>query len=349
MASEGTEGTTPVALAAAAAAGVAVGGGTDLFDAGTVVLVNGEWKGYFLESDANGLSTVACIYGSKTETSIPADRLRVSGLFDGEGSRSGLIRGHSRPVLGGNGRGGGSSNRNGSGTGSSSRSRNSAAPRAGAAGGAAAASSRGALTTITPPRSSAGGSQYERFEAAIKATRSFVAGKENAVHPLATYFIKGSKRTKGWLREALPFKTANKQMGERERTAMILSYSLLAGVDGNNGAFKGVFASLANAWGVTDRLVRDSVNRLIECDFNIQRKERSDKGETVFTSESRRSQVFTAFREFCKDRRHGMRAELDPLSNAELKQEFAALSAQRRLAYRRIRSDLVRFITSSSR
>ena len=118
------------------------------------------------------------------------------------------------------------------------------------AGGAA--SSRGALTTVAPPRSggiSAGSRRptlYDQFQTALKSTRSFVAGKEN-VHPLATFIVKNKNKSKGWLRDALPFKTPKKQMGERERTAMLISFSLFAGVDGNSGPFKGWTAAFANA------------------------------------------------------------------------------------------------------
>ena len=78
--------------------------------------------------------------------------------------------------------------------------------------------------------------------------------------------------------------------------------NLLIGFDGNSRPLKGWKSLLLNAWRMTRSAFNSIFNRCINRGLEYRRKERSDKGESIFVSESRRNQTFTALNEYKKQR-----------------------------------------------
>ena len=126
----------------------------------------------------------------------------------------------------------------------------------------------------------------------VLQSRSWVhsadAESENT-HPIVSLLQSKRKETQGWLRAVLPKKnrTEKKQLGSNEVAVMCNIYSTLTGIS------TGWNADFAHAWGISTRSIRNVFDRFVERDFNGERKERSDKGLTIFNSEQKRKAVFT--------------------------------------------------------
>ena len=65
--------------------------------------------------------------------------------------------------------------------------------------------------------------------------------------------------------------------------------NLLIGFDGNGGPLKGWQSLLLNVWGITRPIFNSIFNRYVDRGFDCGRKERSDKSESIFVSESRQT------------------------------------------------------------
>ena len=74
--------------------------------------------------------------------------------------------------------------------------------------------------------------------------------------------------------------------------------NLSIGFDVNGGPLKGWQSQLLNALGMTRPTFTFIFNRCIDRGFDCGGKERSDKGESIFVSESRLNQTFTALNEY---------------------------------------------------
>jgi hypothetical protein len=120
-----------------------------------------------------------------------------------------------------------------------------------------------------------------------------------APNPALIYLTKmNAKAEKGWLRKAEADKadrdrdvpTAKKvgQLSTREKQ-LVLSLKQTLDSAGDT-----VAAAMASAWGVTSKTVRRIQNQSLKVDgLAAPRKERFDKGDTVFTSDAKRKQVYT--------------------------------------------------------
>ena len=72
-----------------------------------------------------------------------------------------------------------------------------------------------------------------------------------------------------------------KQLGSNEVAVMCNIYSTL------NGISAGWNTDFDHTWGIPTRSIRNIFDRFVERYFNWERKERSDKGLTIFNSEQK--------------------------------------------------------------
>jgi hypothetical protein len=136
-----------------------------------------------------------------------------------------------------------------------------------------------------------------------------------APNPALIYLTKmNAKAEKGWLRKAEADKadrdrdvpTAKKlgQLSTREKQLVLSLKQTLDSVGDT------VAAAMASAWGVTSKTVRRIQNQSLKVDgLAAPRKERFDKGDTVFTSDAKRKQVYTPLYVFKKLMRTANRGE----------------------------------------
>ena len=117
---------------------------------------------------------------------------------------------------------------------------------------------------------------------------------------LFTYLKDGMSNTRGWLRSVLQQKPVNPRvhMTQSENHVMLVLGSLFCGLTPRNGPFRGYVASICHAFGVTRFTTYDSMTKFIQSDFQMTRKERNDKGKTIFNCERKRKNTFTAFNVF---------------------------------------------------
>ena len=97
-------------------------------------------------------------------------------------------------------------------------------------------------------------------------------------------------------------KKKQKRYTDKEIEIILFMSNLLIGFDGNSRPLKGWKSLLLNAWRMTRSAFNSIFNRCINCGLEYRRKERSDKGESIFVSESRRNQTVTALNEYKKQR-----------------------------------------------
>ena len=80
-----------------------------------------------------------------------------------------------------------------------------------------------------------------------------------------------------------------------------------------------------DTWGMTRLTLNFIFNRCIDRGFDCGRKERSDKGESIFARESRRNQIFTALNEYKTQRGQEFRDSPDKMCGKTLREEFIRL------------------------
>ena len=85
---------------------------------------------------------------------------------------------------------------------------------------------------------------------------------------------------------------AKKQISVSEKQIITTMYSLLLGNSSTSGKNKGWMHKLSFAFGVNKNVITAIYDKRITQDFTHDRKERSDKEETVFNSDKKQKQVF---------------------------------------------------------
>ena len=115
--------------------------------------------------------------------------------------------------------------------------------------------------------------------------------------------------TKGWLRRVHDLSHTQKNTKDEKALAMSLFYALRT-IEDTAGALIG------HAWGVTRQSVNNWEKKGKQNNMDYNRKQRSDKGLTVFNSDKKREAVFTPQHSFNKQLRQQNRGE--PLSKQDL-------------------------------
>jgi len=91
--------------------------------------------------------------------------------------------------------------------------------------------------------------------------------------------------------------------------------------------------NLAKTFGLTEPRLRSLYKEFVFRNFETERKERKDKGETIFNSDKKRKSTFTALNMFKKQRVRKFRDDPSRLDGLALKTEYVALSADEKFAY----------------
>ena len=105
-----------------------------------------------------------------------------------------------------------------------------------------------------------------------------------------------------------------------------------SGMNQYAGPFKGASALLCHGFGINCKSRFDIVDRFIVNDF-ATRKIRSDKCETVFSSEQKRKQTFTPLHAYKKMRNREFRETFERIPGATLKAEYNQLTNNQKNIY----------------
>ena len=150
---------------------------------------------------------------------------------------------------------------------------------------------------------------------------------------------------KGWIRKFLPndIKSDNKQLTSKERMVFINTYNLMCGFPKGYGKLKGWQNLFHHAWGVTKTATNNIVNSYYDSGFHAERKERSDKGQTLVNSEKKRrsrySELFVYKREQTQLRYRNHTYRLD---DNELKDDFEAMEEEEKRIYGEIANVMIK-------
>ena len=117
-------------------------------------------------------------------------------------------------------------------------------------------------------------------------------------------------------------KEKTKQCTDKEMEILLFMSNLLTGLDDNGGPPKGWQSLLLNTWGMNRPTFNYIFNRCIDRGFDCGRKERSYEGQSIFVSESRRNQTFTALNEYKIQRGQELRDSPDKMCGKMLREDF---------------------------
>ena len=168
----------------------------------------------------------------------------------------------------------------------------------------------------------------------------------NADNHLYKYLQDGMSLPRGWIRSIIETKSddANDDNTDNDNTNkthlsqhqnMILTTisCLFSGYSKNKGITKDHHKMTQHAFGVKNSTHAKIVKRFVSTEGTMARKTRSDKGLTVFNSDTKRRAVFTAFNTFKKRKTRSFRETTSRLSNDELKREYENLPRTEKDAY----------------
>ena len=178
--------------------------------------------------------------------------------------------------------------------------------------------------TITP---------YNRLKQAIIATRKWRTTPQQPSLPLYDFLQENESKPHGWLRQTLPFKNEKKQLNEQEHMLLLVMTSLFTTNSSFSGHEKGWTTLLANAWNVDRKVIQLKIDNYVKNDFSCKRKERSDKGATIFTCEKKRAATFTPLNEFKKAKHLEFRESTGRLDHPQLKQQYNQLPQNEKQFY----------------
>ena len=112
-----------------------------------------------------------------------------------------------------------------------------------------------------------------------------------------------------------------KALTTQTKNILLVVYSLFLGLP-NKGSTFGRMTSLAKTFGFTEPRLRAMFKEFVARDFETKRKERSDKGETIFDSDKKRKSTFTALNMFKKQKVREFRDDPSRLDGLALKAEY---------------------------
>lgn len=155
---------------------------------------------------------------------------------------------------------------------------------------------------------------------------------KNAEHPLIDYLGRNRWRERGWLRVSearhlglVPPRPGEK-LSDKENMILLTLSQTLHGVKTSTGRYRQPLSDLAHAFGRTPERISRIRNNVLDRDFDMKRKARSDAGKTVFNSETTRRRTFTPYNYFKKARTVEARAPSERPDDRSLKVEWERMS-----------------------
>ena len=173
-----------------------------------------------------------------------------------------------------------------------------------------------ATTHLTP---------FEKLKQSIKESRRWKPWNKTPI-PLHKHLCDSKSKNNGWLREILPFKNKKKHLNNQENSLLLMMTSIFTLQSAASGPALGWVSLMAKAWGINQKTISRQIDSFVDNDFTCERKERSDKGTSIFNSEKKRKATFTPINEFKKAKYAEFREDTARLDHAQLQHEYDALT-----------------------
>ena len=135
---------------------------------------------------------------------------------------------------------------------------------------------------------------YETNEliSVLKDTKKWTSNSKNQKHPFLNYLEHNNHREEGWIRKLLPNtdeqNVSHKDLNNREKMIFVTTYNLFAGFPKTHGPLKGWQHLFYAAWGVSKWTANRIVDSYYDNGFNVNRKNRNDKGMTLINSNKKK-------------------------------------------------------------
>ena len=112
-------------------------------------------------------------------------------------------------------------------------------------------------------------------------------------HPLMQFLIENNDKPKGWLRDCISNNTNNNKkntiLDHKSKSILLTTSSILSSLWSNNYSFSSKWPQiLSHAFGVGKNRIASTQTEYISHNFDLKRKERSDKGSSIFNSPKKR-------------------------------------------------------------
>ena len=170
---------------------------------------------------------------------------------------------------------------------------------------------------------------YDKLKQSIRQSKT-----QSATNiPLHQFLRNNNSKEKGWLRQILPFTSKKTQLNDQEKSLLLVMTSMFILHSPSSGIAVGWVSLLAHAWGVSAKKINRQIDAFIDSDFTCKRKERSDKGTSIFNCEKKRQSTFTAINEFKKIKHAEFRESTEPLDHGDLKHKFNELTDAEKAVY----------------
>ena len=173
---------------------------------------------------------------------------------------------------------------------------------------------------------------YDKLKQSIKQSHhSKIRSATNI--PLQQFLHDNKSKGKGWLRQTLPFTSKKIQLNDQENSLLLVMTTMFTLHSPSSGIATGWVNLLADAWGVSAKKINRQINAFVDSDFTCERKERSDKGTSIFNCEKKRKSTFTGIKQFKKAKHAEFRESTERLDHLDLKQEYNALINAEKAVY----------------
>ena len=182
----------------------------------------------------------------------------------------------------------------------------------------------------------------KRLKQCLKDSFSIKLGKKGDLpdgteHPLYSLMKENKEsKEKGWIRSIInegEDEEDRVQLNQKEGTVLTVILSIFSGFLSKGGVLNGYKGYVDHAFGIGRCTGKNIVDRFFSNHFSVERKVRSDKGESVFNSERKRKNTFTAYKAFKKRKYSTFRDATGHIPEADLKAEFEGLSDIAKLNY----------------
>ena len=201
-----------------------------------------------------------------------------------------------------------------------------------------------------PPLTLALREQYSNLKDVLMSSyshvNSYIMRIPDAPHPLYQYLIQRANRPKGWIRSIINSsedepptsrpQSNDCQLTPKQNRIFITIISMFSSVSAHRGEYKAWLKLTNHAFNVCRKKAQRSFKKFINNEFIVERKERKDKGTSVFKDDQKRKNTFTAYNAYKRRRCGEYRDSTARIPEQTLKTEFNALNADTREAYEQL-------------
>ena len=195
--------------------------------------------------------------------------------------------------------------------------------------------------------------KYANLKSIVKASYFHANAKDRRnllPNPLYNYLCEGYNQPKGWIREIINSKDGvsdsndsnrndqhtQQQLTSTQNKVFVTLNTLFATSTTIGGKYRGWTKAINHAFGVCRRKAGRTFENFVDGDFNVQRKQRSDKGSSIFKDDFKRKQTFTAYNAFKRRRCGEYRESFGRIPETDIKNEYEALTEETKAAYQQL-------------